>query len=851
MKRKGHNHCDMEFGSRLVYIPPVKKEEERFEREEIVHGVAKVTRQRYIDQDDGQTCLLDLLDTAGQEEYSAMRDQYVRTGQGFYIVYSTTSRSSFDEVRAIIYQIRRVKDEDSFSSIIVVGNKADLTHERQVTFHEGQELARAHGVLFTETSAKDHTSVRDALFSLVRSIPRYGKEYKIVILGGGGVGKSASCIQFIQNHFIDEYDPTIEDSYRKQCTISGLRSAEESQESKKKGLFRKSKTKSTAAAQGHMETYTTIVPTTEKRVTSIQVPMADTNCMSIGVGVLGSLDNKRSAKEPATLCQGCNAIMSGISILIELPEPRDYQTELGPPPKLFSWKCEFCGTKNDNIPQSQLPNPKKSSILRTLKSGRKPDKKLQTSGKGVKAAVDLSEGVVIFCIDTSGSMDTVDPTPNFHSLWKEANGGVDKNISRMQAIKEAVSTHIRRLVTSAPNKKVAIVTFSSNVTVHWDCRGEMRQERIIQQRTLEDALESAEGTVQWASVPPIEQNQSQLLQVIQRITPMGGTALGPGLLAAIQCAGESGLASEIILCSDGQPNGGIGSGSSLNSQTYEQIGNLAVRKESKISLIGIEGCACAMEYLSECAARTEGNISILHPLEIVRGIRKFSQEANVAKNVEVSLLLHPNLVLGKLDCSRGLSRLVRTFNNVTHATEFTTEFALRPEWIKKFNKDDSLMPESYPFQCQIKFEDKNGAVKQYVISKSLRLTRSRKKAERICVASVVGQSAIHHVGQLASMKQFEDASFKLHCVRRLLERGAQSDEQQEEFGMFVQRSEEFEPFLRQNSGFAHISDGAAQAFYQMARIDSSFFVSAMKKKALVDRRHGQSSLNADYYSYKY
>ena len=41
-------------------------------------------------------------------------------------------------------------------------------------------------------------------------------EYKLVIVGGGGVGKSALTIRLIQNHFIDEYDPTIEDSYRKQ-----------------------------------------------------------------------------------------------------------------------------------------------------------------------------------------------------------------------------------------------------------------------------------------------------------------------------------------------------------------------------------------------------------------------------------------------------------------------------------------------------------------------------------------------------------------------------------------------------------------------------------------------------------
>merc|ERR1711911_343898 len=45
--------------------------------------------------------------------------------------------------------------------------------------------------------------------------------YKLVVVGAGGVGKSALTIQLIQNHFVDEYDPTIEDSYRKQVVIDG------------------------------------------------------------------------------------------------------------------------------------------------------------------------------------------------------------------------------------------------------------------------------------------------------------------------------------------------------------------------------------------------------------------------------------------------------------------------------------------------------------------------------------------------------------------------------------------------------------------------------------------------------
>ena len=47
------------------------------------------------------------------------------------------------------------------------------------------------------------------------------KDYKIVVLGSGGVGKSALTVQFVQNIFVEKYDPTIEDSYRKQIELDG------------------------------------------------------------------------------------------------------------------------------------------------------------------------------------------------------------------------------------------------------------------------------------------------------------------------------------------------------------------------------------------------------------------------------------------------------------------------------------------------------------------------------------------------------------------------------------------------------------------------------------------------------
>ena len=61
---------------------------------------------------DGETCLLDILDTAGQEEYSAMRDQYMRTGEGFLLVFAVNNAKSFEDISAYREQIKRVKDAE-------------------------------------------------------------------------------------------------------------------------------------------------------------------------------------------------------------------------------------------------------------------------------------------------------------------------------------------------------------------------------------------------------------------------------------------------------------------------------------------------------------------------------------------------------------------------------------------------------------------------------------------------------------------------------------------------------------------------------------------------------------------
>merc|ERR1712083_550419 len=91
---------------------------------------------------DGQQCTLEILDTAGTEQFTAMRDLYMKNGQGFVLVYSITAQSTFNDLYEIRDQILRVKDSEDVP-IILVGNKCDLEEEREVGRDQGALLARS------------------------------------------------------------------------------------------------------------------------------------------------------------------------------------------------------------------------------------------------------------------------------------------------------------------------------------------------------------------------------------------------------------------------------------------------------------------------------------------------------------------------------------------------------------------------------------------------------------------------------------------------------------------------------------------------------------------------------------
>jgi len=113
--------------------------------------------------------MLEILDTAGTEQFTAMRDLYMKNGQGFALVYSIIAQSTFNDLPDLREQILRVKDCDTVP-MVLVGNKCDLQDQRVITTEQGEALAKKFQCTFMESSAKNKINVEAIFHDLVRQI---------------------------------------------------------------------------------------------------------------------------------------------------------------------------------------------------------------------------------------------------------------------------------------------------------------------------------------------------------------------------------------------------------------------------------------------------------------------------------------------------------------------------------------------------------------------------------------------------------------------------------------------------------------------------------------------------------
>lgn len=118
-------------------------------------------------------------DTAGQETFKCIVNSYYRDAIGVLVFYDVNNRQTFIDVEKWINEMKACND---LHKLTIIGNKIDIPEHRQVSYEEGEELAKRYDALFWEVSVKNNLNVEESLYDLTLKIvndirnKKYSKE---------------------------------------------------------------------------------------------------------------------------------------------------------------------------------------------------------------------------------------------------------------------------------------------------------------------------------------------------------------------------------------------------------------------------------------------------------------------------------------------------------------------------------------------------------------------------------------------------------------------------------------------------------------------------------------------------
>ena len=117
----------------------------------------------------GTECNVEILDTAGQEDYQSMLDSWITFADGYILVFSIDDIASYNIVQERLDKICKLKfhqDSKKSPSIVVIGNKSDLNTTRNVKYEEANKYCHDEGVDYIECSALTKHNVKEAFVKL-------------------------------------------------------------------------------------------------------------------------------------------------------------------------------------------------------------------------------------------------------------------------------------------------------------------------------------------------------------------------------------------------------------------------------------------------------------------------------------------------------------------------------------------------------------------------------------------------------------------------------------------------------------------------------------------------------------
>ncbi|XP_045210218.1 GTP-binding protein Rheb-like [Mercenaria mercenaria] len=120
----------------------------------------------------GQEYALQLVDTAGQDEYSILPQSYFMNIDGYILVYSVNSIKSFEVIKFVYDKLLDQIGTMGSIPVVLVGNKSDLEMERVVSREEGKKVADDWKIPFLEATATENQSVKRVFEKIVNTIEK-------------------------------------------------------------------------------------------------------------------------------------------------------------------------------------------------------------------------------------------------------------------------------------------------------------------------------------------------------------------------------------------------------------------------------------------------------------------------------------------------------------------------------------------------------------------------------------------------------------------------------------------------------------------------------------------------------
>eukprot|EP00347_Sterkiella_histriomuscorum_P014949 403358888 len=465
-------------------------------------------------------------------------------------------------------------------------------------------------------------------------------------------------------------------------------------------------------------------------------------------------------------CKNCHAILNYLSTV-------DIQR---------NWKCEFC-FNSQNIEDAQqifIPSTSHVNYLLEHNLNKDPQDLDQPEEYHFKSIAD--DIAIIYLLDISRSMN---------NYLKDKNGK-SVGISRLMSAKETIIHQMKDMCEKYPHRKVGLIVFSTGIWIH----GDGTQEAYEVDKTIindyEKLVEVGKTSGHLLQIS-IKDSFEILSEKIQQIKTDNATALGSGMTTAISLATLFKPGSQVIVCTDGLCNGGLGNlknfqnGFEETQQFYQKIGILARDNAVTVHLVTIIGEECRIDAIQKTCEVSGGQIERVDPNNMRENFEDFLSQNVIATQVDLTLQISYLLKLKNVkmfDLHTREQRIIKYLGNITEDVSLTLEYSLEDiKQIIELYKIDLRQVDYFPVQIQIAFTGMNGSKNLRVINEKIVISQLSKNElllsadyDLLCLNAIQTSANLCKLGN----DQFKQALVYMKAQYHTLKAIADQNPQQEE-----------------------------------------------------------------------